>query len=254
MSSLLSSRRGFGSSRRLPGYSLANCGVALLLLTALLVLSGCRYPTDIEHSLENIRGKVLNVGLTENPPWVMRSDNGPAGLEPEIVAALAEELDAEVHWHWGSESALLQALEERQLHLVIGGLTKHSRLSELAAPTKPYHESVYTVGYPSDTEVPASLKDENVAIHPVNHFIKALRDEGANPQRHTELADADTAVAAPIWWLQAHGFKPGEWELATDQHVMALPKGENAWMLTVQRHLDDQTHIGQRLQQLEADR
>ena len=254
MSPLLSCRTRSGLIFRTPCYPLATRCLTLLLLTTLLILSGCRYPTDIEHSLEKIRGKVLNVGVTENPPWVMRSDNGPAGLEPEIVAALAEELDAEVHWHWGSESVLLRALEERQLHLVIGGFTKNSRLSKLAAQTRPYHDSSYTVGYPSATELPASLKDENVAIHPVNHFIKALRDEGAIPRRETELVKVNGAVAAPIWWLQAHGFKPGEWELATDQHVMALPKGENAWMLTVQRHLDDQTHIGQRLQQLEADR
>src|SRR5690606_26006009 len=114
-------------------------GVGLLLLMTLLVLSGCRYPTDIEHSLEKIEGGVLDVGLTENPPWVIRTDEGPAGLEPEIIADLARQLGAKVHWHWDGESALLKALKEHQLDLVIGGLTQGSGLGKLAAPTKPYY-------------------------------------------------------------------------------------------------------------------
>lgn len=254
MSSLLSYRTEAGSVFRVSRYSFASHGVAILFLVTLLILSGCRYPTDTEHSLERIRGGVLNVGVTENPPWVMRSDNGPTGLEPEIIAELAEELGAEVRWHWGGESVLLQALEARQLDLVIGGLTKNSRLTKLASPTKPYHNSLHTVGYPEGIKVPASLDGENVAIHPVNHLVKALRGEGAIPARQTNLVDVEGAVAAPIWWLQAHGFKPGEWELVTDKHVMALPKGENGWMLAVQRHINAQSDIDRRLQQLEADR
>lgn len=203
-------------------------------------MAGCRYPTDIEHTSEKIRGGVLDVGLTENPPWVMRSDNGPAGLEPELIKELAEKLDPDVRWHWGSEGVLVQALKEHQLDLVIGGITTNSSLSELAALSKPYYSSTYTVGYPESIEVPASLDGEHVALHPVNHFIKALRDEGAVPERQENPAGAGGAVAAPNWWLKAHGYQPGPWELAVDEHVMVLPNGENGWMLTVQRHLSSQ--------------
>lgn len=229
-------------------------GVALCLLIVLLALTGCRYPTDIEHTSEKIRGGVLDVGLTENPPWVMRSDNGPAGLEPELIKELAENLDADVRWHWGSEGVLVQALKEHQIDLVIGGITKSSSLSKLAALTKPYYKSTYTVGYPESIEVPASLDGEHVAFHPINHFIKALRDEGAVPERQENPAGASGAVAAPSWWLKAHGYQPGPWELAVDEHVMVLPNGENGWMLIVQRHISSQIDIGERLQQLEADR
>ena len=92
------------------------------------------------------------------------------------------------------------------------------------------------------------------AFHPINHFIKALRDEGAVPERQENPAGASGAVAAPSWWLKAHGYQPGPWELAVDEHVMVLPNGENGWMLIVQRHISSQIDIGERLQQLEADR
>lgn len=225
---------------------------AMLLLVAAMTLVGCRYPTDAEHSLERIRGGVMKVGLTENPPWVIRNADGPAGVEVEIIGRLAEQLDADVQWYWDNESALLQALKAHQLDLVAGGLTKSSRLSKFAAPTKPYFQSRYTVGVPEAGELPASLSGQKVALHPVNHYNEALTDEGAQPVLQPNLANVGGAVAAPTWWLLAHGFEPGTWELTTDKHVLALPMGENAWMLSVQRHLNEYPDIAQRLRQLEA--
>lgn len=102
---------------------------------------GCRYPKNIEHTMDRIQNGVLEVGLTENPPWVTRSEDGPAGLEPEIIRSLAEQFNSEIRWHWESEGDLLAALQHRQLDLVIGGLTKRSRLSSQAALTRPYYQS-----------------------------------------------------------------------------------------------------------------
>lgn len=225
-----------------------------LLIVVVLALAGCGFPNDIAHTTEKVRGGVLSVGLAENPPWVIRTDAGPAGLEPEIIRAFAKELDAEIQWHWDSDSNLLAALHHGQLDLVASGFTRNSRLSKFAASTKPYYSSRYTVGVPEGEELPASLGNLEVAIHPVNHFSEALRDEGANPVQEASLADADGAVAAPSWWLRAHGFEPGGWQLASDKHVMALPKGENAWMMAMQRHLNGYDNVGQRLQQWEAER
>ncbi|SFU70028.1 polar amino acid transport system substrate-binding protein [Halomonas korlensis] len=217
-----------------------------LLIVAVPALAGCGFPNDIEHTTEKIRGGVLNVGLAENPPWVIRTDAGPAGLEPEIIQELAEELNAEIEWHWDSDSNLLAALQHGQLDLVACGFTENSRLSTFAASTKPYYASRYTVGVPKGEELPASLENLKVAMHPVGHFNKPLRDEGARPVQEANLAGTDGAVAAPSWWLRAHGFEPGDWQLATDKHVIALPKGENAWMMTMQRHLNGYDNIGQR--------
>lgn len=48
----------------------------LLAVLPAVGLLGCRFPTDIEHTMDRIQGGVLKVGVTENPPWVVRSANG----------------------------------------------------------------------------------------------------------------------------------------------------------------------------------
>lgn len=226
--------------------------VLLILLLCTIALTSCRYPRDIEGTLDKVKGGFLDVGVTENAPWVIRTDTGAVGLEPDIVMDLAEKLDAEVRWHWGNESALLEALKQFQLDLVIGGLTKSKRLSSVAALTKPYFSSVYTVGVPRPAPLPLSLDDLTVTVPAVNHLHKALVGKGAQPITSSTAATTDGAVAAPTWWLRAHGFEPGPWKLATDKHVFALPKGENGWMMVTQRHLNGLSGLGERLQKLEA--
>lgn len=227
--------------------------VVLAAFLSISALQSCRYPQDIEGTLDQVRGGVIDVGVTENPPWVIRTADGAAGLEPDIVMDLAEKLDADVRWHWGSETELLDALKQYQLDLVIGGLTQNKRLSKAAAPTKPYFKSHLTVGVPASELAPSSLENLPVAVPTINHLKKALVDHGAYPHTYSTLADVDGAIAGPTWWLRAHGFEPGPWKLMTDKHVFALPKGENGWMLTVQRHLNGLSGLGERLQQLEAE-
>src|SRR5690554_3151248 len=92
-----------------------------LAVWVLVTVPGCRYPRDIEHSLERIQGGVMRVGVSENPPWVIRSGSDATGVEPEMIKVLAEHLDAEIQWYWGTESELMLALAERQLDIAAGG-------------------------------------------------------------------------------------------------------------------------------------
>lgn len=226
---------------------------SILIIFAALVLAGCRYPVNIERPMADMQGGEVNIGLSENPPWVINTDQGPAGLEVEIIRALAEKMDATINWHWDSEGNLLAALSQHQLDLVIGGLTQDSNVSTLAAPTKAYYQSHYSVGVPESASLPSNLEGVEVAVPAVNHIAHALKKEGAIPRPTTDLGTYNEAVANPSWWLHAHNYQVGDWEIATDHHVMALPKGENAWMLAVQRHLNSYPDIEQHLQRLEAD-
>ncbi len=47
-----------------------------IVVVAALLTQGCRYPRDIEKTLEDVRGGVLDVGRTENSPWAIRTDPG----------------------------------------------------------------------------------------------------------------------------------------------------------------------------------
>lgn len=227
---------------------------AVFLLLCFVVLQGCRYPQDVEGTLDKVRDGILEVGVTENPPWVIRTDDGAEGLEPEIIRSLAEQLNAEVRWHWGAESELLRALQQRQLDLIIGGIAKNKWVSKASAPSKPYVTVSSTVGFSEGQTVPESLEGLTVGVLTVNHLVKSLSEKGAVPAKRAEPRQSDGAFAGPGWWLRAHGYKTGPFKLATDKHVMLLPKGENAWMMVVQKHLNSLSGVEQRLQQLEAQR
>lgn len=221
--------------------------VGIVVVVALLT-QGCRYPQDIENTLEDVRGGVLDVGLTENSPWVIRTDP-PSGVEVAIVREIASGLDAEVRWHWASESELVSALKQFQLDLVIGGLINNKHLNKQVALTKPYFKSRITVGFPvpEGEAPPASLEGVRVQVPAVNHVAKALKSEDAEPVRYSNGAPAGEPVAAATWWLRGHDLQPGQWTLTTDKHVMALPNGENAWIMHVQKHLNSIPDMSERL-------
>lgn len=236
-------RPGSGTTRRR--------GSVVIGLMMLIVLSACRYPDDVQHTLQRIEGGTMHVGLAENRPWVIQTDGEPAGLEPEILRALAEQLGARIQWHWGSESQLLQALQQYQLDIVVAGFVEKSPMSKETIFSKAYHQDTYRVGFPAHSDpIPSTLKNLKVQLARVNHIGDALRDQGAIPV--DLIASTEGPVAAPEWWLQAHGLQPGPWKLATDAHVMALPPGENAWILAVQRHLTNHQDLAERLRIIEA--
>ena len=163
----------------------------LTLLAVALALASCRYPQDVEGTLERVEGGVLRVGAVENPPWVIRRGEAPTatGLEAELVAGLAKELDAELRWHWGTTEELLPALGKFQLDIVVGGLVKGPRIGHGVALTTPYIKRHETVGLRGETKM--------------------------------------------------------------QEHVLALPPGENAWMMAIERYIDRVPGLEQRLRELE---
>ncbi|AKQ44940.1 hypothetical protein TH63_03750 [Rufibacter radiotolerans] len=111
----------------------------LFLLLPLWGLSSCdKIPKDPEDSLEKVSGGTLDVGYSENPPWVVKGAQEPTGLEPEMIKAFAKTIKAKVQWHPGTEQQLLEALEKKELHLVVAGLTDDSPWKSKISFTRPY--------------------------------------------------------------------------------------------------------------------
>jgi len=43
----------------------------------------------------------MRVGLVEHPPWVVRTNGEPRGVEVELVRQFANGLGTTPEWHWG---------------------------------------------------------------------------------------------------------------------------------------------------------
>lgn len=228
-----------------------------LCLFISLTLLGCRYPKNIERDMSSIEGGTLYIGVTENPPWIIRQDQQPRGLEADLLNAFADTLNATVEWQWGSENELLQALKHHQLDIVAGGLTSNTRISQLAAATRPFYTTQHTLGFKAEeTQTqrasPPPLQQSDVALPRLNTVYQAIEELGATPVISANPERTQGWVAGPTWWLKAHGFTVTSHTLAKEKHVMALPKGENALMLALQRHLHQSGSLETHLQRLEA--
>jgi polar amino acid transport system substrate-binding protein len=65
--------------------------------------------------------------------------------------------------------------------------------------------------------------------------------------RVEELRGSDLPVAAYRWQLEAWGFEPAGVELPEERHVMAVPPGENGWLVTLERFLAGRRGEAERL-------
>lgn len=209
-------------------------GVALLALAA-----GCGLPRDPEGTLERVRGGTLRVGVAHNPPWASLPANGEAaGVEPALVRALAAELDARVEWVGGGEHALLHALEQRELDLVVGGLPARHPSSAKLGFSRPYYTDTLAVGVPPGGAAPAGLRRLRVGVERSREGAGALEAEGAVPVVLAEPGRFAGPVAAPAWRLEQLGRHATEHVLREEDRVLAAPPGENAWLVRVERFLE----------------
>lgn len=208
--------------------------------------------------MSSIEGGTLYIGVTENPPWITQQGQQPRGLEADLLNTFAETMNAYIEWHWGSENELLQALKHHQLDIVAGGLTSNTRINQLVATTRPYYTTHYALGFQganrqATSHAAESVQGQEVAVPRLNNVMHPLRELDAIPVISSDMETAQGWVAGPTWWLTAHGFTVTRHNLAKEKHVMALPKGENALLLALQRHLHQADSLETQLVRLEAD-
>ena len=111
-----------------PPHALRRIAGALLAL-ALSPAACDDYPKDPAGTLDRVRGGELRVGLLVDPPWVDLSGPAPSGVEVALAEGLAAELGARLNWVSAGEADVLEALEQREVDLVFGGLTWSSAAS-----------------------------------------------------------------------------------------------------------------------------
>jgi polar amino acid transport system substrate-binding protein len=206
---------------------------------AVATVSCTSLPRDPEQTLARIKHRhTLRVGLTESSPWVVRTvGDEPAGAEPELVRRLAAQLGATPDWHWGSENRHMNALKRFELDLVVAGLDAKTPWSKEVGVIRPYFEERLVVGVTASQPVPNKLDGLTVSVRRGDPVAAELIDRHAKPLRVPVIDRSATAVAAPDWFLEHIGYTRTNTVLETRRHVMAVPPGENGWIVHIEQFL-----------------
>lgn len=158
---------GLGAARRLLA-----AGVVVFLLTS---CTEPAFPRDPDGTLTRASGGTLLVGVSQNPPFTRVTDEGMvSGDEAQIVGEYAESIGADIAWHEGPESELMELLKLGQLDMAIGGFTEDSPWTSHAAFTRPYAVGVGTDGTEQKMVIATRL-GENALLTNLERF---LADEG----------------------------------------------------------------------------
>jgi polar amino acid transport system substrate-binding protein len=210
---------------------------ASLLASIALLAGGCGMPRDPEGTLARVRGGTLRVGVSVRAPWARLENGRPAGVEPALVGELAQELGATTEWTVGSESELLTALERHELDAVAGGLTEDTPWKNRVGLTARYLTTELVVGTAGQPPV-ESVRGREVGVRRGRPAAAArVRAAGGTPVWADDLTSHSGPVAAGRWELEALGLTPGGEPLHRDGHVVAVPPGENAWLLYLEKYL-----------------
>jgi polar amino acid transport system substrate-binding protein len=211
-----------------------------LVLAALAV--GCDFPADPEGTLDRVRGGTMSVGVIENPPWVVLDAQGePSGVEPELVRRFADTIDADIEWVEGPEADLAAAMGGFQLDLLIGGLTRDFPYVKDVAMTRPYVDTEVEIGVPPGEDLPDELGGVEVHVERASEAAALLREEedDAIPVPFDSLDEVDGIALLDTHDIDAIGYDRTDYILRDHEHAMAVPLGENAFMVELEKFLLD---------------
>jgi len=146
-----------------------------LLATLLLALQGCSdYPKDPDKTLQKVENGILQVGYSDNPPWVVKTGQEPTGIEPELVKGFAKSIHATVRWHNDTEQNLFEGLKRKQYALVVAGITDDNPWkTEKVGFTRPYLKG-------NKKHVMVTIQGENAFIVRLEKYLH--QQEKATPK------------------------------------------------------------------------
>ncbi|HEY0426704.1 MAG TPA: transporter substrate-binding domain-containing protein [Pyrinomonadaceae bacterium] len=199
-------------------------------------------PRDQHDTLKRIKNdKRIRVGLVENPPWVIRTSGEPAGAEVELVRRFAEEIGAAPEWFWGGEQKHLEALENFELDLVVGGFNDSTPWTKRVGFTSQYFKNRIMVGVPASMPAPKDIKGMQIAVKSGDLIAAYLEKKDAIVIRTDDFSKIqNTPVAASEWELEKLGLTLTDIELHSENRVMATAPGENALIKKLDEFLSAQ--------------
>ena len=220
----------------------AAAGICLGLCVSVHGAAAMDYPRDPDKTLAHVMetGR-MSVAVTDNPPWTsVRADAPPTGVEVEMVTRFADDLHADIDWRHLSTFEALRALDEGEVDLAIGGFRSEDVVAnDNAAPSYAYFDERIVVAMPDSGDAPQDLTGREVFVPPEILALGSLRAKGGVA---AGAADETALVALPHWQLAQTGLRSTGILLLETGHVMAVRKGENAWLFRLEAFLRSQEH------------
>jgi polar amino acid transport system substrate-binding protein len=215
-------------------------GYFLLIFASSALVLGCDFPHDQRGTLQHIASeRRIRVGLVENKPWVARSPNGdPSGVEVELVKSFAAELGAAPEWRWENEADAMEALIDRELDIVLGGLTEQTRWKDEVGLSSSYFTDHIVVGAPPSGQLPSEIDGKEVLVEADDLAAQALVAEQNGRPVRTETLIPTALAAGRDWHLERLGFRLSQIDLRKDKHVMAVAPGENGFLVRLETLLE----------------
>ena len=230
--------------------------VLVVSILALVQISvGCDFPRDPRGTLEGVRNDTMRVGIVDNEPWTRMEGGRVSGIEVGLLEDFAKKLGAETSFVSGTTPELLEAAKEAEVDVLVGGFTSTSPgVSEgkEAGVTGPYLITRTVVGVPPGRPAFDDPSGREIAVERIDATAALLKEEGAVPVPVGDPFAAEMPVAAYGWQLEARGFEPTGVELPEEKHVMAVPLGENGWLVRLERFLYTHRDEAKRLLREEA--
>jgi polar amino acid transport system substrate-binding protein len=215
----------------------------LIVLFAISCGNSCsNLPRDQQGTLERVKNnKIIRVGLVENPPWVIRTGGEPAGAEVELVRRFAREIGVQPEWFWGGEQRQLEALENFELDLVVGGFNDSTPWTKRVGFTSQYFKNRIMVGVPASMPPPKDIKGMQIAAKKGDSAAAYLEKKDAIPIPVDDFAQPlNKPAAASEWQLEKLGLKITDIELHSENRVFATAPGENALIKRLDEFLSAQ--------------
>lgn len=194
------------------------------------------------HTLNKVKGDTLKVAYSENEIWIQENKGKVIGIEANIIKEFANAVNAEVEWIKGAESELIPLLKEGECHIFICGLTKSSPWKKHAGFTRPYTTSKIYIGISPGITVPESIKDKKIAVKKNNSIGKYIKRKGGIPE-YTDSLEGYSYIATYEREIKQLGYILTDIKLHEEKQVIAVPQGENAFLIELENFLDSHVKI-----------
>ena len=147
-----------------------SCACALAIVFATQACSAI--PRDTDGALSRARNGVLRVGVVSHAPWTIVGESAVRGVEAELLEDWAASLGARVHWSVGDIHDLVTALHDREIDVLVGGLTTKTPYAPQLALSQPYVEHDDASGQ-KQSRVMAVTPGESALLFNLDMFLSA---------------------------------------------------------------------------------